>query len=342
MHWSSKISYTPLASFFELKRMISVIIPVYKVEDYLDDCVQSVCNQTYSHLEIILVDDGSPDRCPQICDDWAKRDKRIKVIHKENGGLSDARNAGMDIATGEYIAFVDSDDYIAPTMYDIMIKGFAQSESIGIVSCQIFTDRGGVIEIFRDEWNTPVPFVLPSKDFAISKMLEKTSHCVWNKLFKRSLLNTVRFLKGRNNEDTLFMYELSKEIEKEGIDELIIPERFYYYRLGRQGSICASTTRPLATDMIDNLKYIIDDSMTWKHNLKQVIYLKYVNLLYEFFNYLYGKDPLMSLYYEKYKPLVRQVPVCYLWKHFNGAKRKHYIACRLFPDLRKYWLNLKG
>ena len=94
--------------------LISVIIPIYNVEAYLDECIASVIAQTYSNLEIILVDDGSPDNCPQMCDEWAAKDSRIRVIHKENGGLSDARNAGIDIATGEYIAFVDSDDWIEP------------------------------------------------------------------------------------------------------------------------------------------------------------------------------------------------------------------------------------
>ena len=97
--------------------LISVIVPVYKVEEYLDRCVQSIVNQTYSNLEIILVDDGSPDRCGAICDAWAEKDSRIRVIHKENGGLSDARNAGMAAATGQYIGFIDSDDRIAPEMY---------------------------------------------------------------------------------------------------------------------------------------------------------------------------------------------------------------------------------
>ena len=92
--------------------LISVIVPVYKVEKYLDKCVQSIVDQTYRNLEIILVDDGSPDNCPAMCDAWAEKDDRIRVIHKENGGLSDARNAGMAIATGEYIGFVDSDDWI--------------------------------------------------------------------------------------------------------------------------------------------------------------------------------------------------------------------------------------
>ena len=93
--------------------LISVIVPVYKVEEYLDKCVESIVDQTYRNLEIILVDDGSPDNCPKMCDEWAKKDKRIKVIHKENGGLSDARNAGIDIAKGEYITFIDSDDTVS-------------------------------------------------------------------------------------------------------------------------------------------------------------------------------------------------------------------------------------
>ena len=95
------------------KELISIVIPVYKVELYLEKCIESIINQTYKNLEIIIVDDGSPDNCPQICDEYSKKDKRIKVIHKENGGLSDARNAGIDIATGKYIAFVDSDDYVS-------------------------------------------------------------------------------------------------------------------------------------------------------------------------------------------------------------------------------------
>ena len=102
------------------KDLISVIVPVYDVEKYLDRCVESIVNQTYQNLEIILVDDGSPDNCPAMCDNWAEKDSRIKVIHKKNGGLSDARNAGMEIVTGEFIGFVDSDDWIEPEMYQLL------------------------------------------------------------------------------------------------------------------------------------------------------------------------------------------------------------------------------
>ena len=93
-----------------MEKLISVIVPVYNVEEYVEKCVLSIINQTYKNLEIILVDDGSPDRCPQMCDDYAEKDSRIKVVHKKNGGLSDARNAGTGQALGSYIAFVDGDD----------------------------------------------------------------------------------------------------------------------------------------------------------------------------------------------------------------------------------------
>ena len=102
--------------------MISVIVPVYNVEKYLDNCVESIVNQTYKDLEIILVDDGSPDNCPAMCDEWAKKDSRIRVIHKENGGVSSARNIGLDNVTGEYIGFVDSDDYLESNMYELLLQ----------------------------------------------------------------------------------------------------------------------------------------------------------------------------------------------------------------------------
>ena len=116
--------------------MISVIVPIYNVEKYVNKCVGSIVNQTYTNLEIILVDDGSPDRCPEICDEWAKKDSRIKVIHKKNGGLSDARNAGMKIASGDYIAFVDSDDWIAPEMYERLLMAIKNDNS-DIAACAV-------------------------------------------------------------------------------------------------------------------------------------------------------------------------------------------------------------
>jgi glycosyltransferase involved in cell wall biosynthesis len=156
-------------------KKISIIVPVYKVEKYLDKCVESLVNQTYKNLEIILVDDGSPDECPKICDAWAKKDSRIKVSHKANGGLSEARNTGMDIATGDYIGFVDSDDYVSEEMYNILVKIIEENDA-DISACQesTFNDESincligktvEVVPVVQDELYSTLqnPFKGPSE-----------------------------------------------------------------------------------------------------------------------------------------------------------------------------------
>ena len=112
--------------------LISVIVPIYKVEEYLDKCVETIVNQTYKNLEIILVDDGSPDNCPKMCDEWGKKDSRIVVIHKENGGVCSSRNMGLDIANGEWISFVDADDYIQPAYIEKMYAKAKETDVVDI------------------------------------------------------------------------------------------------------------------------------------------------------------------------------------------------------------------
>ena len=131
---------------------ISIIVPIYKVQDYLDECIESIINQTYSNIEVILVDDGSPDRCPQMCDEWAKRDSRIRVIHKKNGGLSSARNAGLDVANGEYISFVDSDDFICSDALQNLYDRIKDDKSIGITSGLVYRYQDGFTSNFKDEY----------------------------------------------------------------------------------------------------------------------------------------------------------------------------------------------
>lgn len=187
--------------------LISVIIPVYKVEKYLDKCIQSVINQTYSNLEIILVDDGSPDNCPQLCDDWANKDERIKVIHKKNGGLSDARNAGLDIATGEYIAFVDSDDYIESDMYECLLDKIIKTQSQMAICNFEYVDTDGNITTL----NTM------GQDCCFSSRQILADWCgndlvyyvvVWNKLYSRKCWENIRFPVGKIHEDNFVMYKL--------------------------------------------------------------------------------------------------------------------------------------
>ena len=162
--------------------LISIVVPVYKVEPYLDKCISSIVNQTYKNLEIILVDDGSPDNCPAMCDAWAEKDNRIRVIHKPNGGLSDARNAGMYVATGELMAFVDSDDWIAPDMYEQLYRRLTEDGS-DIAAC-------GVQMVWGDN-TLPRMLTRPgnrilSRDEAMQAIIEETwlKQPVWYKLYK--------------------------------------------------------------------------------------------------------------------------------------------------------------
>lgn len=203
--------------------LISVIIPIFKVEKYLNRCVDSIINQTYRNLEIILVDDGSPDNCPQICDDYAEKDNRIKVIHKINGGLSDARNAGMDVATGNYFSFIDSDDYISSdffeTLYNVLI-----SEKSDIVECS-------VVKFYEDDHFDDFSDDCLIKTFikteAMSKLIsEKCFHqYVWNKLYKAELVKDIKYAVGKLNEDEFWTYQVfgrSERVTK-------INKTMYYY-----------------------------------------------------------------------------------------------------------------
>lgn len=209
--------------------MISVIIPIYNVEKYLPKCVDSVINQTYKDIEIILVDDGSPDRCPEICDEYTKIDDRIKVIHKLNGGLSDARNAGLDIATGEYIGFIDSDDYIDEHMYEDMLSAIENADAD---LCICGFDR--VDEDGKNKSSTHFENAMLSEEQAYEMLVQGNVYFIvaWNKLYKRSVVNNLKFKKGKIHEDEFIMHHVYGECTK-----IVTLEKSYYYYLIRDTSI---------------------------------------------------------------------------------------------------------
>lgn len=187
----------------EEKDLISIIVPVYNVEQYLDRCVESILRQTYRRLEIILVDDGSTDSSPAKCDGYAKRDKRVKVVHKRNGGLSDARNAGLALVTGDYIGYVDSDDWIEPEMYARMYQACA-GHNAQVAVCRYFCEYadktvaggdGSVIPLVRDEL---LKIYIGGHDRYV------IYNSVWSKLFKRDVVSGMLFPKGRNSEDIMY------------------------------------------------------------------------------------------------------------------------------------------
>lgn len=208
--------------------LISVIVPIYKVEPYLRRCLDSIVNQTYTNLEIILVDDGSPDGCPAICDEYAAKDSRIIVIHKENGGLSDARNAGLDICKGEYISFVDSDDWIADCFIEVLFKSIQDTNAeIGICgyiqTSSSYTTKYNVSNVIKT--------TLSSIE-ATTKLWSKeriTYVTVWGKLYNRFLWKNVRFPKGLIHEDEYTSYILLYNAKKTVCID--IPLYYYYQRL---------------------------------------------------------------------------------------------------------------
>ena len=257
------------------KPLISVIIPIYKVEEYLDECVQSVLNQTYKNLEVILVDDGSPDRCLQMCDEYAKADNRVKVVHKQDGGLSDARNAGLEIATGDYIGFVDSDDFIERNMYEVLLDKL-QRAGTEVISSKIIWFSGGEKKTFK--WYNggySEDRVLSLWDFFHEAMKKNLDVCVCNKLYKRGVV-TEKFKKKRVNEDFLFFYKLSKAHPK---SEIVLTEQSFYYYRDRIGSICHDQTQ-LEMGVMANYDEILKDVDNKDSQLIELVEQQYIYKLY--------------------------------------------------------------
>lgn len=216
----------------EKDSLVSVIVPVYHVEDYLDDCVRSIVAQSYSNLEIILVDDGSDDSCPQKCDSWAEKDRRIKVIHKTNGGLSDARNTGLDIAQGEYIAFVDSDDFVHKTYIELLLKIIEEREcDIAICGFQKFLDGTQITEkLLKNDRKIMTPEECYKETDAFYDV-------AWNKLYKRSVIGDIRYPYRKLHEDIYTTYKIIFSASSIGVTN----DELYYYRqrgnsiIGNQG-----------------------------------------------------------------------------------------------------------
>ncbi len=206
---------------------ISVVIPIYNVEKYLAKCIDSILAQTYQNLEIILVDDGSTDNSPAICDEYEKKDVRIKVIHKSNGGLSDARNRGIEISTCDYICFVDSDDYIAENMLEILLTRMIKDGSDMAVCNFLYVDEQGESIEERNGY-------LPIKDgiFTKEEILIQTAQphfapytAAWNKLYKRSLFENIVFPYGKTIEDAFVAHEIVDKCSKISC----IESPLYYY-----------------------------------------------------------------------------------------------------------------
>ena len=235
---------------FKTNPLISVVVPVYKVEGYINRCVDSIINQTYNNLEIILVDDGSPDKCGKICDEYAKKDKRIKVIHKLNGGLSDARNAGIKIANGKYISFVDSDDYVEIDYIEVLYNALNNNNSdMSIGSHIVRYETGKIIDKSKNYEYTTCP-----RDI-LEKILydEDVDLSAWSKLYKIELFDNVLFPKGRLYEDAATTYKLIDKCKY-----ITICSKTIYNYMIRKDSITNNSFSIKKMDLILSTKEMCD------------------------------------------------------------------------------------
>lgn len=228
-----------------MSEKVSIIIPIYNVENWLDECIDSVVGQTYKNLEIILVDDGSTDKSGRICDEWKEKDGRISVVHKKNGGLSSARNAGLDIFTGMYVTFLDSDDYIELNTIEEMLKCMKEQEA-DIVSCAMNKIINGEIVQSRDI-NEERTYL--QKDLLDGFYYYRDGLCgsVCDKLFKADFFESLRFPEGLNSEDYYVLFNIYLRTKKMFYNN----QCFYNYRI-RENSIC--TTYEITEHSFDKIK----------------------------------------------------------------------------------------
>ncbi len=230
--------------------LISIIVPVYKVEKYLSKCLDSIISQTYKNLEIILVDDGSPDSSGKICDEYAIKDQRIQVIHKENGGVATARNCALDIAKGEYIGFVDSDDWIEPDMYEFLINNIKKYNA-DISMCGETIYENGEISVNKADGSVvEMDCNMAKKETVIGGSMG----LIWNKIYKKSVVENVRFSPEYGcSEDLLFVYQCVANSSKILLDN---QSKYSYFR--REGGITKGEFGYGAFGVVDVMKKMLE------------------------------------------------------------------------------------
>lgn len=254
------------------EKLVSVIIPAYNIEDYIGRCLDSIISQTYKNLEIIVVDDGSRDRTGEILDDYVKKDPRMKVVHKKNGGVSSARNTGIDIAEGDYIGFVDGDDRIDPKLFETLVK-LINEENADIAHCgyqMVFPDR-------VDYYYNTGKRVIQTKEQGLKDLLagEMIEPALYNKLYKRELFENVRLNESlKINEDLDANYRLFKKSQKSIYYDLPL----YSYMIRKNSATGSNTVIRKNEDSLKVLEQIKNDCKSEKE-IYSIAYRRYVYLL---------------------------------------------------------------
>lgn len=318
---------------------ISIIVPFYNVEKYASKCIESIINQTYKNLEIILVDDGSKDNCGKICDEFAKKDKRIKVIHKTNGGLSDARNAGIKEATGNYIGFVDSDDYIESDMYEYLLN-LLEKNNADISICGV----GEVYEDFEEESiKTKEDVIIYDNKEALKELLldKKIRSHAWDKLYKKELFNNIFYPKGRKMEDVGTTYKLFNKANR-----IVYGEKIKYHYLQRKNSIMGKNDTnmwidyyELSTTRYEEIKKIYPDLIENDIALLSLIMYMYSTDDQKLIEFLKNKN-VKNQYNEMYSN--RLLVYNIIDKRIKFRLLLLHLSTNIYRFTIKYYLKKKG
>jgi len=318
--------------------LISVIIPVYKVEKYVHKCLHCVINQTYKNLEIILVDDGSPDSSGQICDEYAKMDTRVRVIHQENFGQSSARNVGLNECIGDYIAFIDSDDYLDLNYFEILYEMLVKSKAdLAICCCKLVYDNSSYP---KKRGHTYIRTV--DTEEALKLLLYQTSFDTepWCKLYKAELFKDIRFPEGRIYEDLATIYKVFNKCNK-----IVFTEEMKYYYLQRTDNTVGCKFHK---NKMDAIEFANDMCKFIEKNYPSCYKASICRLVSANFN-IYFQIPIGNNEFKKYRTEIEANIRKYrgIVLTDNEARKKARIACFLsflgFPLMRIMWqIGLKG
>lgn len=304
--------------------LVSIIVPIYKVELYLRRCLDSIVNQTYTNLEIILVDDGSPDACPQICDEYAAKDKRIVVIHKENGGLSDARNAGLCIISGDFIFFVDSDDIITPNCIEIFITEIQKKDYEIIIAKHSSSHIIEKKQNFSNELKT-------NKQIIEAFCKTDFSPCAWNKLYKAKFIkdNRLHFFKGILFEDQLWSLQWVTRAS-----HICLLSNITYTYNTRNASIMDSCTTDLSKSL-NSWKIILSEYNKQLSNSNYSNQIKHKILIQKIEESLFPASRNFFQFKKYYKQLLSVISIPSIYRNYktqNHLKRVLYQFFSFLPS----------
>lgn len=242
-----------------LSPLVSVIVPVYNVEAYLKRCVESILNQTYTNLEVIIVNDGSTDSSKVICKKFEELHNNIRLINQTNGGLSAARNTGLDNCNGDYIVFVDSDDWLKPQMIERLL-GFALQHDLKLVECGVLNSRLSNSQVKKSN----IPPFIENQSEAMYRLLMETNYSVWRRIYAKEVVEGLRFIPGKISEDVFFTIDCINKIEKQGC----ILDQLYIYNT-ENVSITRSPYNLKKIDAKDALRYPVSQTTAYGSSIKK-------------------------------------------------------------------------